>query len=46
MGELALIRESSARRDLGEGEVTVSLQELLRPVDAAREDILVRGARR
>jgi hypothetical protein len=37
MGELALVRESGARRDLCQGEVTVGLQELLRPLDAARE---------
>jgi hypothetical protein len=42
MGELALIRESGARRDLCQGEATVLLQELLRPLDAAREDVLVR----
>ena len=42
MGELALIRESDARRDLSQGEVTVGVQELLRPLDAARDDVLVR----
>jgi hypothetical protein len=42
MGELALIREAGARRDLCEGEVTVLLQELLRPLDAAGQDVLVR----
>ena len=42
MRELALIRESGARRDLGLGEVTVRLQELLGPLDAARDEVLVR----
>jgi hypothetical protein len=42
MGELALIRESGVRRDLGQGEVTVWLQGQLRPFDAARGDVLVR----
>jgi hypothetical protein len=37
MGELGLIRESGARRDLCEGEVAALLQELLRPPDAARD---------
>jgi hypothetical protein len=41
-GEVALIREADARRDLGQGEVTVGVQELLRPRDAARDDVLVR----
>jgi hypothetical protein len=39
---LAVIREADARRDLGQGEVTVWVQELLRPLDAARHDVLVR----
>src|SRR5262249_24103312 len=42
MGELALVREAGPRGDLRQGEVVASLQELLRPVDAAREDELVR----
>jgi hypothetical protein len=42
MGELALIREADARRDLGQGEVPVGVQELLRPRDAACDDVLVR----
>ncbi len=42
MGELALIREAGARRDLCQGEVPVGVQELLRPRDAARDDVLVR----
>src|SRR5262245_48158698 len=42
LAELALVRESGGRRDLGQGEVTVLLQELLGPVDAAGDDVLVR----
>jgi hypothetical protein len=42
MGELALIREAGAGRDICQGEVTVLLQELLRPLDAAQDDVLVR----
>jgi hypothetical protein len=42
MGELALIRESGVRHDLDQAEVTVRLQEQLRPFDAAHEDVLVR----
>jgi hypothetical protein len=42
VGELALIREADARRDLSQGEVTVWVQERLRPRDAARDDVLVR----
>jgi hypothetical protein len=42
LGELALIRKADARRDLGQGEVLVGVQELLRPCDAARDDVLVR----
>src|SRR6516164_2908972 len=42
MGELALVREAGARRDLCQGEVKVLLQELLGPLDAAPEDVLVR----
>jgi hypothetical protein len=41
MGELALVRESGARRDLCQGEVTVLLQELPHPLDAAGDDVLV-----
>jgi hypothetical protein len=36
MGELALIREAGAGRDLCQGEVTVLWQELLRPLDSLR----------
>ena len=35
VGEVAVIREAEARRDLGQGEVLVGVQELLRPRDAA-----------
>jgi hypothetical protein len=42
MGELALIQEAGARGDLRQGEVASGLQELLGPLDAAGEDVLVR----
>src|SRR5260370_33476 len=42
MGELALIREAGARRDLCQGEVAAALQELLCSFDAAQDDVLVR----
>jgi hypothetical protein len=42
VGEPALVREAGARGDLRQGEVVASLQELLRPVDAAGDDVLVR----
>ena len=42
MGELALIGEAGPHGDLRQGEVTVQLQELLRPLDAASDDVLVR----
>ena len=48
MGELALVREASVRGDLRQGEVASGLQELLGPLDAAGDDVLVRrqpGAR-
>jgi len=41
-GEVALIREAGARRDLGQCEVPVGVQELLRPLDPSRDDVLVR----
>src|SRR5262245_2645895 len=42
-GELALVREAAARRDLRQREVVAVLpQELLGPLDAAGEDVLVR----
>ena len=42
MGELALIRESGARRDLCQGKVRSCLQELIGPLDAAHDRVLVR----
>jgi hypothetical protein len=42
MGELALIRESGARRDRCQGEMTVELQDLLGPLAAASDDLPVR----
>jgi hypothetical protein len=42
MGELALVREAGVRGDLRQGEVAAALQELLRPFDAAHDEVLVR----
>jgi hypothetical protein len=42
MGEVAVIREADARRDLDQGEVLVEVQELLRPRNPACDDVLVR----
>jgi len=42
MGELALVREAGAHRDLRQGKVIVLLEELLGPFDAAGDDVLVR----
>src|SRR6516165_804629 len=42
MRELALVREAGVRGDLRQGEVASGLQELLGPLDAARDDVLVR----
>jgi len=42
MGEVALVREAGARGDLCQGEAVASLQELLGPLDAAHDDVLVR----
>src|SRR6516165_1062065 len=42
MRELALVREAGVRGDLCQGEVASGLQELLGPLDAARDDVLVR----
>src|ERR1700736_3168324 len=42
MGELALVREPGACGDLRQGEVASGLQELLGPLDAAGDDVLVR----
>jgi hypothetical protein len=41
-GELALIREAGEEGDLRQGQVRPYLQELLGPLDAARDDELVR----
>ena len=38
---MALARDAGPRRNLSQGEVAVSLQELLGPLDAACEDVLV-----
>src|SRR5215831_5612694 len=42
MGELALVREAGMRGDLRQGEVAAGLQQLLGPLDAAGDDVLVR----
>src|SRR6516162_9867869 len=42
IGELALVREAGVRGNLRQGEVASGLQELLGPLDAARDDVLVR----
>src|SRR5262245_39476903 len=42
MGELALVREAGVRGDLRQGEVASGLQQLLGPLDAAGDDVLVR----
>src|SRR5215468_2036464 len=42
MRELALVREAGVRGNLRQGEVASGLQELLGPLDAARNDVLVR----
>src|SRR5262249_46592573 len=42
MGELALITEAGVRGDLHEGEVASGLHQLLGPLDAAGDDVLVR----
>src|SRR5262249_34802366 len=42
MGELALVREAGVRGDLRQGEAASGLQELLGPLDAAGDDVLVR----
>ena len=41
-GELALVREPDPRRDLRQGEVLGSLQEVPGPLDAPCDDVLVR----
>src|SRR5260370_29636129 len=42
VGELALVRKASVRGDLRQGQVRPCLQEFLGPLDAARDDELVR----
>src|SRR6202051_3557910 len=42
MGEVALVREAGVRGDLRQGQVAASSQELLGPLDAAGDDVLVR----
>ena len=42
MGELALVREAGACRDLRQREVTILLEEPLGPFDATGDDVLVR----
>src|SRR5262249_31069963 len=42
MGELALVREAGVDGDLRQGGVASGLQELLGPLDAAGDDVLVR----
>ena len=42
MGELALVGEAGAQGDLRQGQVRPCLQELLGPLDAAQDDVLVR----
>src|SRR5262245_49661935 len=43
MGELALIREPGVRGDLRQGQFWSGLQELPGLLDAAQDDVLVRG---
>ena len=42
VGELALVREAGACGDLRQGQVRPCLQQLLGPLDAAEDDVLVR----
>src|SRR5262245_66639188 len=42
MAELALVREAGVRSYLRQGQVASPLQELLGPLDAAQDDVLVR----
>src|SRR5258708_29251721 len=42
MAELALVREAGVRGDLRQGKVRSCLHELLGPLDAAHNDVLVR----
>src|SRR5262249_28737884 len=41
-GELALVREAGKHGDLRQGQVAAPLQEVLRPLDTAGDDVLVR----
>jgi len=41
VGELALVVEPGPRCDLGQGQVGYCSQEVLGPLDAARDDVLV-----
>ena len=43
-GELALVREAGVCGDVRQGQVAAALQELLGPLDAAGEDVLVGGS--
>src|SRR5262245_2682814 len=45
MRELALVREAGVRGDLRQGEVASGLRELPGPLDAARDDVLMRRQR-
>ena len=40
-GKLALVREADTERDLGQADFVVSLQQVLRSFDTARDHILV-----
>src|SRR5262244_171989 len=42
MREVALVREAGAHRNLCQGQVAILLKELLRVLDATRDDVLVR----
>src|SRR5262249_22816100 len=42
MGELALVREAGVRGDLHQGEVASGFHQLLGPLDAPSDDVLVR----
>jgi hypothetical protein len=42
LAELALVPEAGARGDFRQGQLAAALQELLGPLDAAGEDVLVR----
>jgi len=42
MGELALVREAGMRGDFRQGQIGSCMQEVLGPLDAAHDDVLVR----